>query len=141
MYMRIKELSDELGITPQAIQKRMNGIKGFRNKYTKKVSNRIEISNKGVEILRGLVKDNKDADESKTKDNHYRDELVDALKDTIETQKGIINEQSKQISKLEDLLYIEKTNNQVKDNRLIELQKDKSGMWSKVKNWFKSDAK
>lgn len=141
MYMRIKELSDELGITPQAIQKRMNGIKGFRNKYTKKVSNRIEISNKGVEILKGLVKDNKDADESKTKDNHYRDELVDALKDTIETQKGIINEQSKQISKLEDLLYIEKTNNQVKDNRLIELQKDKSGMWSKVKNWFKSDAK
>lgn len=141
MYMRIKELSDELGITPQAIQKRMNGIKGFRNKYTKKVSNRIEISNKGVEILRGLVKDNKDADESKTKDNHYRDELVNALKDTIETQKGIINEQSKQISKLEDLLYIEKTNNQVKDNRLIELQKDKSGMWSKVKNWFKSDAK
>lgn len=139
--MRIKELSDELGITPQAIQKRMNGIKGFRNKYTKKVSNRIEISNKGVEILKGLVKDNKDADESKTKDNHYRDELVDALKDTIETQKGIINEQSKQISKLEDLLYIEKTNNQVKDNRLIELQKDKSGMWSKVKNWFKSDAK
>lgn len=139
--MRIKELSDELGITPQAIQKRMNGIKGFRNKYTKKVSNRIEISNKGVEILRGLVKDNKDADESKTKDNHYRDELVNALKDTIETQKGIINEQSKQISKLEDLLYIEKTNNQVKDNRLIELQKDKSGMWSKVKNWFKSDAK
>lgn len=139
--MRIKELSDELGITPQAVQKRMNGIKGFRNKYTKKVSNRIEISNKGVEILKGLVKDNKDADESKTKDNHYRDELVDALKDTIETQKGIINEQSKQISKLEDLLYIEKTNNQVKDNRLIELQKDKSGMWSKVKNWFKSDAK
>lgn len=141
MYMRIKELSDELGITPQAIQKRMNGIKGFRNKYTKKVSNRIEISNKGVEILKGLVKDNKDADESKTNDNHYRDELVNALKDTIETQKGIINEQSKQISKLEDLLYIEKTNNQVKDNRLIELQKDKSGMWSKVKNWFKSDAK
>lgn len=141
MYMRIKELSDELGITPQAVQKRMNGIKGFRNKYTKKVGNRIEISNKGVEILKGLVKDNKDADESKTKDNHYRDELVDALKDTIETQKGIINEQSKQISKLEDLLYIEKTNNQVKDNRLIELQKDKSGMWSKVKNWFKSDAK
>lgn len=141
MYMRIKELSDELGITPQAVQKRMNGIKGFRNKYTKKVSNRIEISNKGVEILKGLVKDNKDADESKTKDNHYRDELVNALKDTIETQKGIINEQSKQISKLEDLLYIEKTNNQVKDNRLIELQKDKSGMWSKVKNWFKSDAK
>lgn len=141
MYMRIKELSDELGITSQAVQKRMNGIKGFRNKYTKKVSNRIEISNKGVEILRGLVKDNKDADESKTKDNHYRDELVNALKDTIETQKGIINEQSKQISKLEDLLYIEKTNNQVKDNRLIELQKDKSGMWSKVKNWFKSDAK
>lgn len=141
MYMRIKELSDELGITPQAIQKRMNGIKGFRNKYTKKVSNRIEISNKGVEILKGLVKDNKDADERKTNDNHYRDELVDALKDTIGTQKGIINEQSKQISKLEDLLYIEKTNNQVKDNRLIELQKDKSGMWSKVKNWFKSDAK
>lgn len=139
--MRIKELSDELGITPQAVQKRMNGIKGFRNKYTKKVSNRIEISNKGVEILKGLVKDNKDADESKTKDNHYRDELVDALKDTIETQKGIINDQSKQISKLEDLLYIEKTNNQVKDNRLIELQKDKSGVWSKVKNWFKSDAK
>lgn len=139
--MRVKELADELHITPQAIQKRMSSIKGFKSKYTKKVSNRIEISAKGAEILRDVISGKEEESpkqhkEEKTDNAYYRDELIKTLKDTVESQKTIIDSQTKQISKLEDLLYIEKTNNQVKDNRLIEMQ-NKKGVWSTVKGWFK----
>lgn len=47
----IRQLSDELKLSKQAINQRISSIKDFRSKYTHKVKNHLEIDDQGVKIL------------------------------------------------------------------------------------------
>ena len=47
----IRQLSEELRLSKQAINQRINSINGFRSKHTHKVKNHLEIDNQGVKML------------------------------------------------------------------------------------------
>ena len=47
----IRQLSEELKLSKQAINQRINSINGFRSKHTYKVKNHLEIDNQGVKML------------------------------------------------------------------------------------------
>lgn len=47
----IRQLSEELKLSKQAINQRINSINGFRSKHTYKVKNHLEIDNQGVKLL------------------------------------------------------------------------------------------
>lgn len=52
----IRQLSEELKLSKQAINQRINSINGFRNKHTYKVKNHLEIDNQGVKMLANFDK-------------------------------------------------------------------------------------
>lgn len=47
----IRQLSEELQLSKQAINQRISSIKGFRSKHTHKVKNHLEIDDQGVKML------------------------------------------------------------------------------------------
>jgi len=52
----IRQLSEELRLSKQAINQRINSINGFRIKHTYKVKNHLEIDNQGVKMLANFDK-------------------------------------------------------------------------------------
>jgi len=52
----IRQLSEELKLSKQAINQRINSINGFRSKHTYKVKNHLEIDNQGVKLLANFDK-------------------------------------------------------------------------------------
>lgn len=52
----IRQLSEELKLSKQAINQRINSINGFRSKHTYKVKNHLEIDNQGVKMLANFGK-------------------------------------------------------------------------------------
>ena len=52
----IRQLSEELKLSKQAINQRINSINGFRSKHTYKVKNHLEIDNQGVKMLANFDK-------------------------------------------------------------------------------------
>ena len=52
----IRQLSEELRLSKQAINQRINSINGFRSKHTHKVKNHLEIDNQGVKMLANFDK-------------------------------------------------------------------------------------
>lgn len=52
----IRQLSEELRLSKQAINQRINSINGFRSKHTYKVKNHLEIDNQGVKMLANFDK-------------------------------------------------------------------------------------
>lgn len=52
----IRQLSEELRLSKQAINQRINSINGFRSKHTYKVKNYLEIDNQGVKLLANFDK-------------------------------------------------------------------------------------
>lgn len=52
----IRQLSEELRLSKQAINQRINSINGFRIKHTHKVKNHLEIDNQGVKMLANFDK-------------------------------------------------------------------------------------
>ncbi|MCT3589659.1 DUF536 domain-containing protein [Levilactobacillus brevis] len=56
MPKTIKELADELKLSKQAINQRINSINGFRSKHTYKVKNHLEIDDRGVKVLANFDK-------------------------------------------------------------------------------------
>jgi hypothetical protein len=52
----IRQLSEELQLSKQAINQRISSIKGFRSKHTYKVKNHLEIDEQGVEMLANFDK-------------------------------------------------------------------------------------
>ncbi|MEQ6219663.1 hypothetical protein ABMB44_13315 [Levilactobacillus brevis] len=56
MGKTIRQLSEELRLSKQAINQRINSINGFRIKHTYKVKNHLEIDNQGVKMLANFDK-------------------------------------------------------------------------------------
>ncbi|WP_405318295.1 hypothetical protein [Lactiplantibacillus plantarum] len=56
MGKTIRQLSEELQLSKQAINQRISSIKGFRSKHTHKVKNHLEIDEQGVEMLANFDK-------------------------------------------------------------------------------------
>ncbi|MDR4932247.1 DUF536 domain-containing protein [Companilactobacillus paralimentarius] len=56
MGKTIRQLSEELKLSKQAINQRINSINGFRSKHTYKVKNHLEIDNQGVKMLANFDK-------------------------------------------------------------------------------------
>lgn len=56
MGKTIRQLSEELQLSKQAINQRISSIKDFRSKYTHKVKNHLEIDEQGVKILANFDK-------------------------------------------------------------------------------------
>ncbi|KAF0533024.1 DUF536 domain-containing protein [Pediococcus acidilactici] len=56
MGKTIRQLSEELKLSKQAINQRMSSIKCFRSKHTHKVKNHLEIDEQGVKILANFDK-------------------------------------------------------------------------------------
>jgi len=52
----IRQLSEELKLSKQGINQRINSINGFRSKHTYKVKNHLEIDNQGVKMLANFDK-------------------------------------------------------------------------------------
>lgn len=52
----IRQLSEELQLSKQAINQRISSIKGFRSKHTHKVKNHLEIDEQGVKMLANFDK-------------------------------------------------------------------------------------
>ena len=52
----IRQLSEELKLSKQGINQRINSINGFRSKHTYKVKNHLEIDNRGVKMLANFDK-------------------------------------------------------------------------------------
>lgn len=121
--MKIKELAEELDVTPQAIQKRMSSIKDFRKIHTKKIKNRVHIDPDGVAIIKKAMKGQKSSDKSKEDSD-----VVAILKDEIDRKQG-------EIDKLLELLNHSQQLQLTEHKQLIELkeQTNKKGIWKRIK--------
>lgn len=51
MGKTIRQLSEQLKISKQAVQQRMDNIDNFRKKHTHKIGNRLEIDDPGVKLI------------------------------------------------------------------------------------------
>lgn len=69
----IRQLSEELQLSKQAINQRISSIKGFRSKHTHKVKNHLEIDDQGVKMLVNFDKQKRQERQVKN-DNHDKRE-------------------------------------------------------------------
>ena len=81
MGKTIRQLSDELKLSKQAINQRISSIKDFRSKYTHKVKNHLEIDDQGVKILANFDKQKRQAENDKQdkRDININDVLLKQL--------------------------------------------------------------
>ena len=110
MEKTIRQLAEELNVSKQAIQKRINGIPYFRDKYLNKVGNKFVINDDGLRVLYHKIKQEKSA----TIDNHSNKNanqnnsdisaIIDILKQQINNQNELITKQVGEIDNLHHLL-------------------------------------
>lgn len=101
----IRQLSEELQLSKQAINQRISSIKDFRSKYTHKVKNHLEIDEQGVKILANF-------DKQKRQDQQVNRQERQAENDKQDKKKTNINDvllkqldvKDQQISKLQKSL-------------------------------------
>jgi len=101
----IRQLSEELQLSKQAINQRISSIKGFRSKHTHKVKNHLEIDEQGVEMLANFDKQKRqdqqvDRQERQVK-NDKQDKRKTNINDVLLKQLDI---KDQQISKLQKSL-------------------------------------
>lgn len=110
MGKTIRQLAEELNVSKQAIQKHINSIPYFRDKYLNKVGNKFVINDDGLRVLYHKIKQEK----STTIDNHSNKNanqnnidisaIVDILKQQINNQNELIAKQVGEIDNLHHLL-------------------------------------
>ncbi|MCT3063860.1 MULTISPECIES: DUF536 domain-containing protein [Lactiplantibacillus] len=105
MGKTIRQLSEELQLSKQAINQRISSIKDFRSKHTHKVKNHLEIDEQGVKMLANF-------DKQKRQDQQVDRQERQAENDKQDKKETIINNvllkqldvKDQQISKLQKSL-------------------------------------
>lgn len=111
----IRQLSDELKLSKQAINQRISSIKDFRSKYIHKVKNHLEIDDQGVKILANFDKQKRQAENDKQdkRDININDVLLKQLdvkdQQISKLQKALDQQQQLQLAALAE-------NRQLKDH-------------------------
>ncbi|MCT3580137.1 DUF536 domain-containing protein [Levilactobacillus brevis] len=95
MGKTIRQLSEELKLSKQGVNQRINSINGFRSKHTYKVKNHLEIDNQGVKMLANF-------DKQKRQPNRQAENDKDKNIDQILLKQLDVKDQ--QISKLQKSL-------------------------------------
>ena len=72
----IRQLSEELKLSKQAINQRINSINGFRSKHTYKVKNHLEIDNQGVKLLANFDKQKRQERQQNQQDKNDKNENI-----------------------------------------------------------------
>ena len=103
MAKTIKEIANQLGISKQAVQLRMNDIQGFRSKYAHKVGNHLEINDKGVQLLTNPNTQNRQtSQQDRQPKNDNNGKQVNNLESVILQQLEIKDKQIAQLQKALD---------------------------------------
>ncbi|PIO80209.1 DUF536 domain-containing protein [Pediococcus damnosus] len=79
MGKTIRQLSEELKLSKQAINQRINSINGFRSKHTYKVKNHLEIDNQGVKMLANFGKQKRQDRQSNQQDKNDKNDKIDHI--------------------------------------------------------------
>ena len=75
----IRQLSEELKLSKQGINQRINSINGFRSKHTYKVKNHLEIDNQGVKMLANFDKQKRQERQSNRQAENDKDKNIDQI--------------------------------------------------------------
>lgn len=75
----IRQLSEELKLSKQAINQRINSINGFRSKHTYKVKNHLEIDNQGVKMLANFGKQKRQDRQPNQQDKNDKNDKIDHI--------------------------------------------------------------
>ena len=75
----IRQLSEELKLSKQAINQRINSINGFRSKHTYKVKNHLEIDNQGVKMLANFDKKKRQERQPNRQAENDKDKNIDQI--------------------------------------------------------------
>ena len=75
----IRQLSEELKLSKQAIKQRINSINGFRSKHTYKVKNHLEIDNQGVKMLANFDKQKQQERQTNRQAETDKDKNIDHI--------------------------------------------------------------
>ena len=75
----IRQLSEELKLSKQAINQRINSINGFRSKHTYKVKNHLEIDNPGVKMLANFDKQKRQERQTNRQAENDKDKNIDHI--------------------------------------------------------------
>ena len=75
----IRQLSEELKLSKQAINQRINSINGFRIKHTYKVKNHLEIDNQGVKMLANFDKQKRQERQPNRQAENDKDKNIDHI--------------------------------------------------------------
>lgn len=101
----IRQLSDELKLSKQAINQRISSIKDFRSKYTHKVKNHLEIDDQGVKILANFDKQKRQDQQANRQERQAENDKQDKrdinINDVLLKQLDV---KDQQISKLQKSL-------------------------------------
>lgn len=107
----IRQLSEELQLSKQAINQRISSIKDFRSKHTHKVKNHLEIDEQGVKMLANFDKqkrqkqqaENDKQDKKKTNINNVLLKQLDVKDQQIsKLQKSLDQQQQLQLATLSE---------------------------------------
>ncbi|KAL3946933.1 DUF536 domain-containing protein [Lentilactobacillus hilgardii] len=79
MGKTIRQLSEELKLSKQAINQRINSINGFRSKHTYKVKNHLEIDNQGVKLLANFDKQKRQERQPNRQAENDKDKNIDHI--------------------------------------------------------------
>lgn len=105
MGKTIRQLSDELKLSKQAINQRISSIKDFRSKYTHKVKNHLEIDDQGVKILANFDKQKRQDQQANRQERQAENDKQDKrdinINDVLLKQLDV---KDQQISKLQKAL-------------------------------------
>jgi len=75
----IRQLSEELKLSKQGINQRINSINGFRSKHTYKVKNHLEIDNQGVKLLANFDKKKRQERQPNRQAENDKDKNIDHI--------------------------------------------------------------
>lgn len=75
----IRQLSEKLKLSKQAINQRINSINGFRSKHTYKVKNHLEIDNQGVKMLANFDKQKRQERQTNRQAENDKDKNIDHI--------------------------------------------------------------
>ena len=75
----IRQLSEELKLSKQGINQRINSINGFRSKHTYKVKNHLEIDNQGVKMLANFDKQKRQERQPNRQAENDKDKNIDHI--------------------------------------------------------------
>lgn len=75
----IRQLSEELKLSKQAVNQRINSIDGFRSKHTYKVKNHLEIDDQGVKLLANFDKQKRQERKQNQRDKNDKNKNIDHI--------------------------------------------------------------